>query len=67
MNQTITIQRAYGMNRAGADILVGFDILINGQWGSRFRTLRQCRAALAVDGIQYTPTMRRVITENPLL
>lgn len=62
----ITIQRAYGMDRLGRDILVGFDIYVDGSWGSRFRTLRQCRAALAVDGIQYTPTMRRVITENPL-
>jgi hypothetical protein len=60
----ITIERAYGMDKNGHDIVVGFDIFVDGQWGNRFRTLRECREALALDGISYTPTMRKVIIES---
>ena len=55
----ITIERAYGMDKAGNDIPVGFDIFVDGEWGNRFRTLRACKEALALDGIQYTPAMRK--------
>ena len=55
----ITIERAYGMDKNGNDVPVGFDILVNGEWGNRFRTLREVKAALALDGIQYTPAMRK--------
>lgn len=55
----ITIRRAYGMDKAGNDIPVGFDIFVDGEWGNRFRTLRECKAALALDGIAYTPAMRQ--------
>jgi hypothetical protein len=57
----ITIERAYGMDKRGNDILVGFDIMVNGEWGNRFRTLRECREALLLDGIQYTPQMRKTL------
>lgn len=60
MNQKITIERAWGVNKAGFDVPVGFDIFVDGVWGNRYRTLRQCKEALALDGIQYTPTMRKV-------
>jgi hypothetical protein len=62
----ITIERAYGMDKNGNDILVGFDIMVNGEWGNRLRTLRECKQALALDGIQYTPDMRKVIPESAL-
>lgn len=55
----ITIERAFGMNKVGADVPVGFDIFVNGQWGNRFRTLREVKAALLLDGIEYNPTMRK--------
>lgn len=64
MKDVITVERAYGMNRVGADVPVGFDVLVNGQWGNRFRTLREVKVALALDGIQYNPTMRKVISVN---
>lgn len=57
----ITIERAYGMNKVGADVPVGFDIFVDGNWGNRFRTLREVKEALAKEGIEYTPTMRKVI------
>lgn len=57
----IAIERAYGMDKNGMDVPVGFDIYIDGVWGNRFRTLRQCKSALALDGIQYTPTMRKAV------
>lgn len=57
----ITIERAYGMDKMGNDVPVGYDIYVDGVWGNRFRTLRQCKEALALDGIEYTPTMRKVI------
>lgn len=60
----ITIVRAYGMDRRGNDVEVGFDILVDGNWGSRFRTLRECKDALALDGITYTPAMRKADTED---
>jgi hypothetical protein len=57
----ITIERAYGMDKMGFDVPVGFDIFVDGEWGNRYRTLRECKEALALDGIVYTPTMRKVI------
>ena len=66
MKQEITIERAYGMDKNGMDVPVGFDIMVNGEWGSRFRTLRECKVALALDGIEYNPTMRKVIIESAL-
>ena len=62
----ITIERAYGEDRDYRIVAVGFDIFVGGEWGNRFRTLRECKLALALDGIQYTPTMRKVIIESAL-
>lgn len=60
----ITIERAFGMDKNGNDVPVGFDIFVDGEWGNRFRTLRECKEALASEGIQYNPTMRKVISET---
>jgi hypothetical protein len=59
----VTIERAYGMDKRGNDVPVGFDIFVDGQWGNRFRTKRECIAALAKDGIAYNPLGSRV-TKN---
>lgn len=64
MNSKITIERAYGEDKYGMDVPIGFDILINGEWGNRYRTLREAREALAIDGITYTPTMRKGIESS---
>ena len=66
MMNKITIQRAFGMDKLGRDVPVGFDIYVDGNWGNRFRTLREVKVALAADGIQYNPTMRKVISESAL-
>lgn len=65
MMTKITIERAYGMDKNGIDRPIGFDIFVNGNWANRFRTLRECREALAIDGIEYTPAMRKGIANNP--
>ena len=64
VSMMITIERAYGEDKNGMDVPVGFDIFVDGAWGNRFRTLRECKEALALDGIQYNPTMRKVISES---
>lgn len=62
----ITIERAYGMNRNGMDVPIGFDIFVDGCWGNRYRTKRECIAALALDGIVYNPTAGKVIVQSAL-
>jgi hypothetical protein len=59
MPDVITIERAWGMDKHGNDVPVGFDIFVNGQWGNRFRTKRECMVALAQNGITYNTTTRR--------
>jgi hypothetical protein len=57
----ITIERAYGEDKHYRIVPVGFDIFVGGEWGNRFRTLRECKDALALDGILYTPEMRKTL------
>jgi hypothetical protein len=41
-----TIERAWGMTKDGRDKQVGWDIFCNGNWGNRYRYLRDAKAAL---------------------
>ena len=45
---TLTIERAWGMDKHGMDKQVGWDIFQDGNWGNRYALLRDAKAALAV-------------------
>ena len=54
MANKYTFERAYGMTKRGLDRQIGWDIFCDGNWCSRWSTLRDAKAALAAEGLTGT-------------
>ena len=54
MTNKYTFERAYGMTKRGLDRQIGWDIFCDGNWCSRWSTLRDAKAALAAEGLTGT-------------